>query len=78
MRERICMRTPENAIPCMTFGLFESQYVAKSAVFLIFLSKGYFFSYNCLREARKAVQDRKPLILVHEAEPRRDVTQYLC
>jgi len=42
------------------------EYVAKSQVVLLFLSKGYFLSRNCLREVRAAVTSSKPVILVHE------------
>eukprot|EP00965_Chrysotila_dentata_P231780 6198559-Pleurochrysis_carterae.AAC.3 len=45
-------------------------YIAKSAVVLIFLSKGYFVSRNCLREVRSSVKAEKPLVLVHEADVR--------
>ena len=44
------------------------QYVLRSHCVLIFLSKGYFFSKNCLRELDCALQKKKPLILVHEAD----------
>ena len=33
---------------------------------MIFVSKGYFLSTNCLREARTAVVKAKPLALVHD------------
>ena len=33
---------------------------------MIFVSKGYFLSKNCLREARTAVAKAKPLALVHD------------
>ena len=41
-------------------------YVDRTAVVLIFLSRGYFLSKNCMREVRAAVQMGKPLVLVHE------------
>jgi len=44
------------------------SYIEKSAVVLIFLSKGYFFSKNCLREVRCSEQNDKPLVLVNEAD----------
>ena len=40
----------------------------KSQSILIFLSKGYFFSKNCLRELDHALALKKPLVLVHEAD----------
>lgn len=33
---------------------------------MIFVSKGYFLSTNCLREASTAVAKAKPLALVHD------------
>ena len=42
------------------------EYIDASQVIMIFVSKGYFGSKNCLREARTAVQKTKPLALVHD------------
>ncbi|KAL1511740.1 hypothetical protein AB1Y20_005028 [Prymnesium parvum] len=42
------------------------MYVRQTAVVLIFLSRGYFFSKNCIREVTAAVDQSKRLILVHE------------
>ncbi len=44
------------------------QYVQQSAVVLLFLSRGYFLSFNCLREMRTALTADKPLVLVHETK----------
>ena len=44
------------------------EYVEQSASLLVFLSKGYFLSRNCIRELTAAVERRKPLILVHELD----------
>ena len=44
------------------------RYIEQSQTVLIFLSKGYFFSKNCLRELDCALAKGKPLILVHEAD----------
>ena len=33
---------------------------------MIFVSKGYFGSKNCLREARAAMEKSKPIALVHD------------
>ena len=41
-------------------------YVDQSAVIMIFVSKGYFKSGNCLREARCTVDKKKPIALVHD------------
>ena len=35
---------------------------------LIFVSKGYFVSKNCLREAQHTAALDKPVVLVHEAD----------
>ena len=43
------------------------KYVEQTAVIMIFVSKGYFKSGNCLREARCSVAKKKPLVLVHDA-----------
>merc|ERR1740130_1965614 len=42
------------------------EYIEKSAVVMIFVSKGYFKSGNCLREARCAMEKGKPLSLMHD------------
>lgn len=43
-------------------------YVEESQCILIFLSKGYFFSTNCLRELDHAFKLDKPLVNVHETD----------
>ena len=45
------------------------EYIKRSQAILFFLSKGYFRSKNCLREVRSALQLKKPIILVQEADP---------
>uniref|UniRef100_A0A7S0L0T4 TIR domain-containing protein n=1 Tax=Coccolithus braarudii TaxID=221442 RepID=A0A7S0L0T4_9EUKA len=44
-------------------------YVDASQTILIFLSKGYFFSKNCLRELEHSTLENKPLVLVQEVDP---------
>ena len=44
------------------------QYIDETSCVLVFLSKGYFFSKNCLRELDHALALKKPLILLHEAD----------
>jgi len=44
------------------------EYVDVSEAILVFLSKGYFYSVNCLRELDYALCVRKPLVLVHEVD----------
>ena len=44
-------------------------YVEGSQAILIFLSRGYLTSKNCLRELDYAIAQRKPLVVVHEADP---------
>ena len=43
------------------------EYVDATAVIMIFVSKGYFKSGNCLREARCTLAKKKPITLVHDA-----------
>ena len=43
-------------------------YIEQSQVILIFLSKGYFLSKNCLREVRCALELNKKIVLVHESD----------
>ena len=43
-------------------------YVQQTGVMMLFLSKGYFLSRNCLREARQTVEKQIPIVLVHEAD----------
>jgi hypothetical protein len=40
--------------------------IENSEVVLIFLSKGYFCRWNCLRESRKALVDGKEMVLMRE------------
>jgi len=50
-------------------GALETEtYVRQSACVLLFLSRGYLSSKNCLREVYAAVHFRKPRVLVWEAE----------
>ena len=44
------------------------MYVQQSACMLLFLSKGYLLSMNCLREVRASVEQRKPHVLVWEQD----------
>ena len=44
-------------------------YIKQSLCVLIFLSRGYFNSNACLREARAAIAEDKHLIIVHESDP---------
>lgn len=43
-------------------------YIDETMVVLVFLSRGYFTSRNCLREARASMQRNKPILLVHETD----------
>ena len=63
---------PHSSIPPFPFQVNLGQlerYVYESAVVLVFLSRGYFTSRNCLREIRACKKMKKPLILVHERDP---------
>ena len=42
------------------------NYIAASAVIMIFVSKGYFLSKNCAREVDATVAQKKPLCLVFD------------
>eukprot|EP00966_Prymnesium_polylepis_P323405 7379608-Prymnesium_polylepis.2 len=42
--------------------------VAQSGSILMFVSRGYFASVNCLREVVAAIDLKKPRIVVHEAD----------
>ena len=42
-----------------------------SLVVMVFLSKGYFESKNCMRELHAAVALKKPLVLMHETDVRK-------
>ena len=43
-------------------------YVGATGVMLLFLSKKYFQSRNCLREISSSLEQDKPLVLVHEQQ----------
>ena len=45
------------------------EYVEQSTTVLIFVSRGYFLSRNCMREVFAAVEMNKPIVLVHEEDP---------
>ena len=42
------------------------EYVEATGVIMIFVSKGYFKSGNCLREARCTLDKKKPIALMHD------------
>ena len=44
------------------------QYIGESGLTIIFISRGYWISRNCMREARATVDEHKPSVLVHEAD----------
>lgn len=44
------------------------EYISATASIMIFLSKGYFFSANCMREAVATTKMGKPILLMHEAD----------
>ena len=54
-------------------------YVAQSAVVLVLLgSPKYFSSSNCKREAATAMSEAKPLVLLHDADQKKNGTPRLC
>ena len=58
------------------------EYIEKTAVIMIFVSKGYFKSKNCLREVRGTLEKKKPLSLVHDpvrgGAPLKDIMDDEC
>ena len=46
-------------------------YIAASQRILIFLSKDYFHSVNCMREVRATLEQQKPITFVHETDVKR-------
>jgi len=42
--------------------------VRSTSCMLLFLSKGYFRSTNCLRELRATISEQRPFVLVHETD----------
>ena len=42
------------------------EYIEKTGLIMIFVSKGYFKSKNCLREVKATLKMRKPLSLMHD------------
>ena len=44
------------------------KYVRSTSCMLLFLSKGYFRSTNCLRELRATTDQQRPFVLVHETD----------
>ena len=42
------------------------EYIESSAVVMIFVSKGYFTSKNCMREVRATIEKQKPISLMHD------------
>ena len=49
--------------------VFLERDIKATAVVLLFLTKSYFKSINCLREIRACEEEDKPLILVRETAP---------
>ena len=45
------------------------NYVRGTSCMILFLSRGYFRSKNCLKEIFATVEQMKPWVLVHEADP---------
>ena len=45
------------------------MHIGETAVVLMFLSRGYFTSKACEVEFRATIKQKKPIILVHEADP---------
>ena len=61
------MLSPKDVDDLVEIGELEN-YVNSTACMVFFLSRGYFQSRNCLREVRAALAQKKPCVLVHEAD----------
>ena len=46
-------------------------YIEQTGCILLFLSRGYFYSTNCMREATAVIEQKKPVVLLREADFRR-------
>ena len=69
----ICERSAISLVPHHDDRLAEDigdleGYVRATSVMLFFLSKKYFGSRNCLKEVRATLEQKKPLVLVHEQQ----------
>ena len=73
IKRQLCLLVPGISIFLDVDDLEEisalERYIDETAVILIFLSKGYFRSKNCLREVVATVKKRKPVVLVWEPDP---------
>ena len=49
-----------------TLTLTQTRYVRSTSCMLLFLSKGYFRSTNCLRELRATIDELRPFVLAHD------------
>ena len=72
IKRQLCLLMPKISVfldvdDLEDIGALE-EYIDRSQVILIFVSKGYFKSGNCLREARHAVAQVKPLTLVRDGD----------
>ena len=70
IKRQLCLLLPGASIfldvdDLKDIGALE-EYVEQTQVIMIFVSKGYFKSGNCLREAKCSIEKRKPIALVHD------------
>ena len=72
IKRQICALLPTARVFLDVDDLVEigdlENYVRSTSCMLLFLSKGYFKSRNCLREIRSTVVEEKPFVLVHERD----------
>jgi len=72
IKRQLCLLVPGISIFLDVDDLEEisalERYIDETAVVLIFLSKGYFRSKNCLREVVASTKKRKPIVLVWEPD----------
>ena len=71
IKQRLCLLLPGVQVfldvdDLEDIGALE-EYVDATAVIMIFVSKGYFKSGNCLREARCTLAKQKPITLMYDA-----------
>jgi len=72
IKRQVCLLLPGISVFLDVDDLEEisalERYIDETAVVLVFLSRGYFGSKNCLREVVASVHKKKPVVLVWEPE----------
>ena len=70
LKRQLCLLLPTAKVfldvdDLVEIGALET-YVRSTSCMLLFLSKGYFRSTNCLRELRATIDELRPFVLVHD------------